>query len=206
MTYSWGISRFGSLPLFAALLIGMGLLILPAQTFAQSSSEGPPTLVKHLRSELQAKDPMQRQMALIDITTLAHCTASCNVSLRSVQDKQVRIDNETGIGTMVELDALVPDLLKSYRQGPADGHRLLAMAALLQIGNERGLEQLIDEGASQSPDVEKATQRGLAAFYMEKYPELMDRSMRTNRLSLDDIEEVKAFRLKKAKMEAKGKG
>lgn len=99
--------------------------------------DSPPTLGTHLRSELQAKDSMRRQMALLDINTLAYCTASCNISLRSVQNQQIRIENETGSGAFVDLDVLVPDLVKSYRQGPADGHRLLALSALLQIGNEK---------------------------------------------------------------------
>lgn len=206
MTNRLWIPLTSTLPLFVALLLGMGLSVLPMQAVAQSSSDSPPTLITHLRSELQAKDSMRRQMALLDINTLAHCTASCNLSLRSVQDQQIRIENEAGVGTMVDLDVLVPDLLKSYRTGPADGHRLLALSALLQIGNERSLEQLIDEGASQSGKVEKATQAGLAAFYLEKYPELMDRTMRTNRLSIDEVAKAKAFRVKKAKKAAKGKG
>lgn len=206
MTYRWGIPPTNTTPFFAALLLGMSLSAVPIQAVAQSSSDGPPTLVTHLRSELQAKDSMRRQMALLDINTLAHCTTSCNVSLRSVQDKQIRIENETGTGALVDLDVLVPDLLTSYRQGPADGHRLLALSALLQIGNERSLEQLLDEEASQSARVDKATQAGLASFYLEKYPELMERTMRTNRLSIDDVAKAKAFRVKKAKKTAKGKG
>lgn len=197
--YRRSTSLLRSILLLAGLLLGIGLLAAPAQSVAQST-DGPPTLITHLRSELQAKDPMRRQLALLDVNTLAHCTGSCTVSLRSIQDKKIRIENETGMGSVVDLEALVPDLLESYRRGPADGHRLLALSALLHVGNEKGLERLIDEGAFQSDHVRQATQRGLAAFYLEKYPELTERTLRTKRLSLDDVTRAKALRMKKVKM------
>lgn len=200
--YRWT-SPFNILPLFAALLLGVGLLIFPTQVIAQSSSDGPPTLVTHLRGELQAKDAMRRQLALVDINALSLCSASCTITLRSIQDKNIGIENETGVGSVVDLEALVPDLLKSYRKGPTDGHRLLAMHALLLIGNEKSLEQLIDEGASQSAKVERATQAGLASFYLKKYPELSEQTLRTMRLSVDDVTQAKALRVKKAKITAK---
>lgn len=174
-------------------------MISPTGAVAQSSADSPPTLVKHLRSELQSKDSMRRQLALLDVNALVHCRATCTISLRSIQDKRIRIENETGMGSVVDLDALIPDLLESYRSGPADGHRLLALSALLHVGNEKALERLIDEGASQSAKLERATHHGLASFYLEKYPELTERALRTSRLSMDDVTRAKALRVKKAK-------
>ena len=184
--------------LFAGLLLGASLFWLPSQSAAQDD-DGPPTLVKHLRNELKAKDATRREMALLDIATLAHCRDSCTVHLESVQGKQIRIENQTGTGSVVDLDALIPDLLENYRQGPADGHRLLALSALLQIGNEKALERLVEEESRQSDQVKRRTQQGLATFYLTKYPELSERAMRTRRLSLDDVARAKAYRMRKSK-------
>jgi hypothetical protein len=172
---------------------------------AQSSAGGPPTLIKHLRNEVQSKDAVKRESALVDIIALASCPSSCTVYLRSVQDKRVTMENETGTGSVVDLDALVPDLLESYRSGPADVHRLLALSALINIGNEKALERLIDKGASQSKAVNKATQRSLASYYLEMYPELKERTFRTGRLSVDDVTKAKALRVRKMKKAAKAK-
>lgn len=194
----WSLSPFCSALLLAALLLGAGVLICPPEATAQNEGDRP-TLIKHLRSELNSKNAMRRNMALLDINTLAHCRESCTVNLQTVQGKQIRIENETGMGTVVDLDALTPDLLRSYRQGPADGHRLMALSALLHIGNEKALERLVEEETRQSKRMKKATQRGLAGFYLEKYPELTKRAMRTRRLSLDDVARAKAYRMRKAK-------
>jgi hypothetical protein len=156
-------------------------------------------LVKHLRKELQSKNAMRRQMALLDVNVLAHCRESCTVNLQSIQGKQIRIENEAGAGTVVDLDGLIPALLKNYRRGPADGHRLLALSALLHIGNEKALDQLVAQEGEQSKAVERATQRGLAGFYLEKYPELMTRAQRTQRLTLDDVARAKALRMRRSK-------
>ena len=171
---------------------------MPRDAVAQED-DAPPTLVKHLRKELRSKNAMRRQMALLDVNVLAHCRGSCTVNLQSVQGKQIRIENEAGAGTVVDLDGLIPTLLENYRQGPADGHRLLALSALLNIGNEKALERLLDEEARQSNQVKRATQRGLAAFYLEKYPELMERVQRTRRLTLDEVAEAKALRMRRGR-------
>ena len=202
-TYRWSISPPGNLSFIAVLLLGMGLLIFPPQLLAQSSADGTPTLITHLRNELQAKDPMQRNLALLDINALTYCSASCSIQLRSLQDKEISVANESGVGSVVDLQALVPDLLMSYRQGPTDGHRLLALYALLHVGNEQSLEQLIENGGFRSPRVQEATQRGLASFYLEKYPELSEKALRTNRLSLDDVARAKVFRVKVEKKAAR---
>ncbi len=193
------IYRWSTFPLLAVLLLGAGLLFFPTRTVAQSSTDAPSSLITHLRSELQAKDAMRRSLALVDINALTLCSASCTIALRSMQDKNIGIENETGGGSVVELEALVPDLLESYREGPTDGHRLAAMSALLRIGNEQSLEQLIQKSASQSAKVDRATQRGLASFYLEKYPELSEQVLRTKRLSIDEVREAKALRVKREK-------
>jgi len=193
------LSSFRRVLFFTGLLLGAALLVLPLEAIAQDDSR--PTLVKHLRNELKAKDAERRHMALMDINTLAHCGESCTVNLQTVQGKQIRIESETGAGSVVDLDGLIPDLLESYRRGPADGHRLLALSALLHIGNEKALERLIEEETPQSEGVKRATQRGLASFYLTKYPELMERAMRTRQLSLDDVARAKAYRMRKAKSE-----
>jgi hypothetical protein len=98
---------------------------------------------------------------------------------------------------------IAPPIGSRYADGPfkriRDGHRLLALSALVNIGNERALEQLIDEGARQSKKTNRATQRSLAAFYLTKYPELMKRTMKTNRLSMDDVHRAKALRVRQMK-------
>jgi hypothetical protein len=148
---------------------------------------------------------VQRESALIDVIALATCPETCTVNFRSIEEKKLTISDETGTGGVVELNALVPDLLDTYRSGPADGHRLLALSALINIGNETALEQLIEEGARQSDKTNRATQRSLAAFYLEKYPELMERTLKTNRLSMDDVRRAKAVRVKRAMKAAKDK-
>jgi len=74
----------------------------------------------------------------------------------------------------MDLEALVPDLMKAYRSGSADGHRLMALSALINIGNAKALEQLAAESSDRSSEqprrVNKTTQRSLAAFYLEKEP------------------------------------
>lgn len=190
--------------LAVALLLGTGFLT-PSQAVAQSSDDGPPTLVKHLRSGLQSGDDVEQQAALLDIVALANCPASCTIPLQSIQGKEIRIGNEAEAGSVMDLDALVPDLIKTYWRGPTDGHRLLALSALLYIGNERAFEQLIENGEEQSPAMEKTMHRQLASFYLENYPELTDRTVRTRQLSLDDVARAKALRVKKMKKAEKDK-
>lgn len=48
----------------------------------------PPSLVKHLRAELQSNDATRVQNALVDVVSLASCTSTCTVSLRSAEKKE----------------------------------------------------------------------------------------------------------------------
>jgi hypothetical protein len=157
----------------------------------------PPTLISHLRSELQQSDPARRDHALVDVISLANCPASCTVALQSTDRKKVTIANETEKGAVMDLSTLTPALIDVYRDGPADGHRLLALSALLKIGNEQAIDRLVDESALQSESVAHSTHRGLAAFYLAKYPELEAKTMQRGRLSLEDVQRARALHLKR---------
>jgi hypothetical protein len=186
--------------LLPVLFFSAGLLAASSPTAAaQGTDEAPPSLIQHLRQDLQSESAEKRNDALVDIVSLANCADACTVSLRSIDKKKITIEDETGTGGVVELNALVPDLLETYRSGPADGHRLLALSALVTIGNEAALEQLIDEGDGQSEAVNRTTQRSLAAFYLAKYPELLNRTLKTRRLSLDDVRRAKTLRVRQMK-------
>lgn len=183
------------------LALVAGLLALPAsaaQPVSVPTEADPPTLVKHLSEHLQSRNPSMREAALLDVITLADCTSRCTVSLVSAEKKMLQIQNDTGLGTIVDLDRLVPDLIKTYRSGPADGHRLLALAALIKIGNEKALEQIVTESSNASSTVDRATQRNLAAFYLEKYPELWDKTRRTRILTIEDVQRAKSTRVRVA--------
>lgn len=190
--------------LFTGLFVIGALLItsLPAAATVPSelvSTDDPPTLIKHLRTELRAKDPIQRKHALLDVIALSSCPERCTLNLKSGQNKKLHIENETGLGATVDLDVLVPEVLETYRRGPTDGHRLLALSALINIGNEKALERLIDESSPRSVNVERATHRSLAAYYLTMYPELTEKTVRSRKLSLDDVNRAKVLRAKIAK-------
>lgn len=191
-------TRLTRLCVRAGLALSLAGLLTVGPLFAQSSAP-PPTLIKHLRTELNSKDGAHREQALVDVIALANCPASCVVALQSRTDRTLRIENETGTGSVVDLDALVPDLLRVYRQGPADGLRLLALTALIDIGNDAGLEQLIGEKDAQNARVQKFTNSRLAAFYVAKYPEIMEKTMRQRGLSLEDVQRAEGLRLRAAK-------
>ena len=180
----------------------LGIVLAPPSVSA-AIDEDPPTLIKNLRTELNSKDLMRRDLALVDIVVLGRCPASCTVSLASGQGKQIRFENDSDVGTVIDLDALIPDLMKVYRSGPADGHRLMALAALVNIGNHEALTQLVEESPLQSADVKRATNRTLAAFYLEQYPELMERTLRTKTLTIEDVDRAEQVRIKVARDEAK---
>lgn len=188
------------LRLFAAALFGTALFMVPVQ-HSVAQTDGPPSLIERLRSELRSEDSTQRQRALVDVIALAGCAETCTVSLQSIEEKKLSITNETGTGAVVELNNLVPDLLEVYRSGPADGHRLLALSALINIGNPQALEKLVEEGRSQSEKTKRATHRSLAAFYLEKYPELMERTFKTKNLSIEDVRRAETLRIRKLKEE-----
>ena len=186
----------------AGSLLGTTLLAAPL-----SPAPDPPSLIKHLRAEIGSKDAMRQQNALMDVIVLSRCEASCTVSFQSIPDKMLRVENESGVGPVMDLNALVPDLMKAYRSGPADGYRLLALSALVNIGNVRALEQLATESSDgssqQSKRVDQQTQRSLAAFYLEKYPELNGRMGRAMTFSVEDVRRAESVRVKLAKKEAK---
>lgn len=188
------------LRLFAAALFGTVLFTVPVQQ-SVAKTDDPPSLIEHLRSELQSDDAMQRERALVDVIALSGCTETCTVSLQSIEEKRLSIANETGTGAVVELTNLVPDLIEVYRNGPADGHRLLALSALINIGNAQALERLVEEGDSQSEEMKRATHKSLAAFYLAKYPELMERSVKTKSLSIEDVRRAEILRVRKLKKE-----
>jgi hypothetical protein len=184
-------------------VLGAGALAsdLPRAERLGESLGDPPTLIKHLRTELHSKDPVRRDLALVDIAGLGRCTASCSVTLLSVPGKNVSIANDTELGTVVDLEVLVPDLIRVYQRDPVDGHRLLALAALIYIGNQAALEKLIAEIPSQSPDVQQRTTRTLVGYYLEKYPELREETERTRVLEIEDVERAERLRLQVAQAE-----
>ena len=206
--------------LLRALLAG-GLLLawctLGAVPSAASSIEGtvptgqnlqdpgdPPTLIKHLRTELSSKDPMRRDKALVDIITLGRCTASCSVFLVSISGKKVSFGNETGTGRAIDLEVLTPDLIRVYQKGPADGHRLMALSALINIGSQAALKKLAREIASQSAGVQRHTHRTMVAYYLEKYPELREETVRTRVLKIEDVDRAERVRLRLAEKATSG--
>ena len=189
-----------------ALLLALagGLLGVPlaAAPILGGAAQDPPTLIKHLRTEMTSRNAMRQESALMDVISLASCTSTCIVDLHSMQKKQIRIENDTDSGSIVDLEALTPDLLKLYRRGPTDGHRLLALSALINVGNEMAIETLVQESPTmdrQSQRVKGLTQRSLVAFYLQRYPELTERAQRTNTFSLDDVQRVKITRARAAK-------
>lgn len=94
-------------------------------------------------------------------------------------------------------------MLDAYRTGPADGHRLLALSALINTGNDKVLAQLLEEESAQSEKVARETQRSLAHYYLTKYPELVERAKRKNTFSIEDVQRAEVVRVKLAKKESK---
>jgi len=192
-------------PQAALLLVLAGSLLgvpLAAASILGGAAQDPPTLIKHLRTEMSSKDAMRQESALMDVISLAKCTSACIVDLHSIQNKQIRIENDTDAGSIVNLEALAPDLLELYRRGLTDGHRLLALSALINVGNEMAIETLVQESSTmdrQSQRVKGLTQRSLVAFYLQRYPELTERAQRTNTFSLDDVQRVRITRARAAK-------
>jgi hypothetical protein len=189
------VHRVSLFALTLTLIIGLSV---PTQA-QRSTDDDPPTLLKHLRNELQQEDLMRREAALMDIIALANCEESCTVSLHSIQDKPLNIEGETGKGAVVDLTALRSDLLNTYRKSPADAHRLMALSALLRIGDDKTLEKLLQKRPFQSDKVRRVTEMGLAQFYLEKYPELMEQATHTGQLSIRDVKRAKALRVKAEK-------
>jgi hypothetical protein len=145
----------------------------------------------------------------MDVIMLSWCEASCTVDFFSIPDKTLRFESESGVGRIMNLDALVPDLMKAYRTSPVgghDGHRLLALSALINIGNAASLEQLVadssDPSSRQSDWVKKNTQRSLVGFYLAKYPELAERVTRNKTFSIKDVRRAEHARAELARKES----
>jgi len=189
---------FNRVSFFSLILILT--ISLPVTTQAQKSmDDDPPTLIKHLRNELQQEDPKRQEAALMDVIALANCTESCTVNLHSIQDKPLNIEGETGKGAVVDLTALRSDLLNTYRKSPTESHRLMALSALIRVGDDKTLEKLLRKRPFQSDKVRRATEMGLAQFYLEKYPELMEEARHTGQLTIRDVRRAKALRVKAEK-------
>lgn len=205
MTPMYMFSRF--FPQLALVLAIAGSLFagpLVASSAPHLALTDPPSLVKHLRAELQSEDATRVHNALVDVISLASCTGSCNVTLQSAQKKRIRIENEAGLGTVLDLSILGADLATAYRSGPADGHRLLALSALINIGNDEAIAQVLEADESpQSEKVNRVTQRSLASYYLTKYPELAERAKRKKTFSIEDVQRAEAVRVKLAKKESK---
>ncbi len=183
--------------LLPVLLLTGSLTLAPTTIHAASTGPvqdltiTPPTLAEYLRAGLRSNDAVRRENALIDAVALSNCSASCRVQFRSIPGKTLRIDNDLGFGTASDLNSLTPDLVTVYRSGPTDGHRLLALSALINIGNERALERLLDASIAVSPRVHRVTQKSLTSFYLAKYPDLTQRTLRRGTFSLDDVERAR---------------
>ena len=137
-------------------------------------------------------DATRQERALIDVVALSQCTASCTIKMSSLPMRKIRIDNDTGAGSVANLTILTPVLTRIYRVGPTDELRLLALSALLNIGDETSLDAVVEHVASVSPRVKTVTHRGLSTFFLTKYPELNMRISRNGTLALDDIHVARA--------------
>ena len=200
-------------PQTALLLALAGSLLgapLAAAPVLGATAQDPPTLTEHLRTEIGSQDALRQENALMDVIMLSRCEASCTVDFFSIPDKTLHVENESGVGRIMDLNALVPDLMKAYRTSPVgghDGHRLLALSALINIGNAASLEQLAtdssDPSSRQSDWVNRNTQRSLVGFYLAKYPELAEQITRNNTFSVQDVRRAEGARVRLAKKEAK---
>ena len=146
-----------------------------------------PTIIDHLRTEIRDRDPARRENALVDVIAMATCQAPCTVQLTSLPGESVRIND-----TENALVGLGPDLFQVYRSGPTDQHRLLALSALMSVGDEGRINRLIEKPVPVSFELERKTQRHIAAFYLDRYPELQRRAERTGTISIDDVKGARA--------------
>jgi hypothetical protein len=176
-------------------LAGLLLLGLPsASALGSVGPDAPPSLTDHLRTELRSEDPERQNRALTDIVALAGCADTCVVALQSDGDNTIRIENESDVGHPIDLASLTPNVLSVYRDGPTPGHRLLALSALLKIGDEQALERVVDLKDEQPTRVEAATNRSLAAYYLDRYPELTTPTFQADQLSIEDVRRAQAAR------------
>ncbi len=189
------------------------LFIAPSSLWAASGlsdsepqmGEDPPTLVGHLRTELRAGTTTRQELALIDVIRLGSCFTSCTVQLQSLgkQSVRVQIDNPTGLGALLDLSSLSPDLLKLYHTGTTDGLRLLALSAIMGHGSEEVIESLISTPSSQSARVRELTQRVVAHYFFEVYPELLREGQKSHSVSLEEIAELRVERKRQTRRAAR---
>ena len=160
--------------------------------------------MKHLRAGLNAKDVMRRQTALQDVIRLSTCQASCTVAFHSMPNRVLHIENEAGVGTAVDLHTLVPDLMNIYHNSQVEeGEQIMALSALLNIGNRMALDQLVEDSAvrsyRQSPRVRKITQHSLVSYYLALYPELERKAIDKKTFSIEDVNRAEARQIREAK-------
>jgi len=144
-----------------------------------------PVLLEHLRTEIRDRDPDRREKALVDVVALAACQSACTVQLKSLSGETARVHDG-------DLTGLGPALLRIYRAGPTDEHRLLALSALMNVGDEASIDALIGKPVPVSFELARTTQRYISAFYLDRYPELQNRARRTGTFSLDDVKIARA--------------
>lgn len=194
------------LPAFLSLLI-LALSALPGGLPQRAEAQQTPTLAQELETALQSTSWLRRHMALLDVSAIANCPGDCTVGLHTLEGRDFTLSTnpETSTGEILDLTALAPKLVTCYRLGPDQGSRLLALSALIGIGDEKALNSLLEDGPAQSSRVSRATQQSITAFYLERYPELA-RMARKNggEITFDDIDRVKRVRVKKAAKAQKG--
>lgn len=202
-------TRFERRICFLPLLL---LLVIPNLWAAPGPSpselqfaEDPPTLVGHLRTELRAKTTTRQEQALADVISLSGCFASCTVQLQSLGQQSIRlqIDNTTGVGPLLDLNALNPDLLRIYHTGKTDEARLMALSAIMGLGNETTIESLVNTPSSQSARVGDITHRVVVQFFVNAYPELLKNGQKLRTVSMDEVAELRAERVRQARRAAR---
>lgn len=176
--------------LVMALLLAGSLILIGSPAYATHPSEDEavlvrtdPAVIKHLRAELRARDWDRQESALVDIVALATCQTGCSVQLRSMPGKTVRGSADVS----ADLLGLGPDLLQTYRTSPNDGHRLLALSALINVRDEESIDVLIENPGPVSSELARKTRMQVTSFYLERYPELRHQVERTGVLSLNDV-------------------
>jgi predicted component of type VI protein secretion system len=73
---------------------------------------------------------------------------------------------------------------------------LLALSALINIGDPASLERVVSEGARQSEVVQRATNRSLVAFYLDQYPELAERAHSRKEITLQAVRQAESVRMR----------
>jgi hypothetical protein len=160
-----------------------------------------PFLMDGFRTGLRSNSPMHRHLALLDVGALANASSQVyRMGLHTAENRQFQFVNNAEVltGEIMDLTPLVSDLVANYYRGPEDYHRLLALYALTGIGADDALTTILEDGGAGSHEVKRITQRHLSRYYLEKYPELVNRTRMTRTFSLQDVERVKRSRAKTA--------